>query len=207
MWQRKTKSVMEEKKYTYSSRNYKSKKKRILLLFLGVAILGVFITVFVYFFTRPSEDEKSNTEKTEKYSKSEFSKKIDSKTIKAIRRHLDNYCKFLFDENFDASYYFADKVEQFITMKNTTSDAITSYIRNSYQNEFQNGNYYIENKLFSVSSTEGGNYEALFIEKGRCFRKSKNKTQYTRVKVKAIFNSDLKIINWQEIEILENRFE
>jgi membrane-associated HD superfamily phosphohydrolase len=198
---------MEEVKYTYNS--HRKKRKKYSLVFVLLVLFVAIVTFGIICNTKHSnkKDAWTNTKTTNTLSDSKSPEVADSKTIKKIRRLLDDYCENLFRENFDASDYFADNVEQFISMKNTTASSITRYINGSYHKEFQNGKFYIEKKMFDVAFVEGGGFEAVFIEKGRCYRTSKNKTQYTRVKVKALLNSDLKIYNWKEIEILESRFE
>ena len=132
---------------------------------------------------------------------------VDDKTQKKIKTVLDNYYKNLFSESFDASNYFDDDVEQFIAMTNTTALKITTYIKDSYHKEFQDGNYIIEDDSYTFSKLDDGNIEVNFIEKGSAIRKSLNKTQHVRIKIKAVFNSQIKIVNWKEIQIFENKLE
>lgn len=148
-------------------------------------------------------DSKQSISNTKEVVSTEVTEKVKTK-IKAL---VDDYCKNLFSESFDGSDYFADEVEQFISMTNTTAKKITTYIKDSYHKEFQNGKYFIEDDLYTVTKLADGNYEAFFIEAGSCVRKSLNKTQHVRIKIKAVLNSDFKIINWQEIQIFQNKLD
>jgi hypothetical protein len=150
---------------------------------------------------------KEDKEKPETGSDKGTGSPADAKSITKVKALLTKYCKNLFSESFDASDYFANDVEQFIAMTNTTADKITTYIKDSYHKEFQNGVYIIEESPFTVTKYDDGTFEAVFIEKGKSLRKSLNKTQNVRIKIKAVLNSDYKIINWQEIQILENKLD
>ncbi len=94
--------------------------------------------------------------------------------------------------NFDAGKFFADKIELYITMRNTTPDAISKYMQTDFIKEFLNPNFGFEPESFSVTQ-QGDKYVAEYIESSKCFRNSKQKSQKVRVHVKAIIDHILRL--------------
>jgi len=114
--------------------------------------------------------------------------------------------KALENSSFDATDYFSENVDLYITMKNTSPAKINSYINNSFYKEFQNPSYIIEENGYSEEKIENGEYKITFIEKLNCFRKSKQKNQILRTKIEVIFNTNNKIRYWKQLQILQNDY-
>lgn len=123
-----------------------------------------------------------------------------------IRATIHAYYSDLTAGTFNAANYFADQVERFITMLNTTPQTINSYINTSYYKEFVNGKSEIEDGSFVVTKEAGGRYSAEYIENGSCYRTSLHKYQHTRAHVRVILNPDFKIVFFQQDKLLENEY-
>jgi uncharacterized membrane protein len=126
----------------------------------------------------------------------------------AIRDILKQYYRdYNSDERrFDASKYFAQKVDRFINLKNTTPAEITDVIENEFYDEFQESAISIEPNTLVISKLPKGYYQADFEETMSCFRKSKEQHQFIRTKVKVIFDKDLKIRYNHQERLLESRY-
>jgi uncharacterized membrane protein len=133
---------------------------------------------------------------------------IDTDKEAAIRDILKQYYRdYNSDERrFDASKYFAQKVDRFINLKNTTPAQITDVIENEFYDEFQESATSIDFKTLVISKLPKGYYQADFEETMSCFRKSKEQHQFIRTKVKVIFDRDLKIRYNHQERLLESRF-
>jgi uncharacterized membrane protein len=133
---------------------------------------------------------------------------VDVDKEASIRNILRQYYKdYNSDERrFDASKYFAHKVDRFINLKNTTPAEITDVIENEFYDEFQESATSIDLKTLVISKLPKGYYQADFEETMSCFRKSKEQHQFIRTKVKVIFDRDLKIRYNHQERLLETRF-
>ncbi len=133
---------------------------------------------------------------------------VDTDKEAAIRDILKQYYRdYNSDERrFDASKYFAEKVDRFINLKNTTPAQITDVIENEFYDEFQESATSIDFKTLVISKLPKGYYQADFEETMSCFRKSKEQHQFIRTKVKVIFDRDLKIRYNHQERLLESRF-
>ena len=119
---------------------------------------------------------------------------------------LQAYYSDLMNRTFDATRYFADRVERFITMKNTTPQAINSYINSSYYHEFTEAKSEIESNSFIVTKESGDRYSVEYIENGSCYRTSLKKYQHSRVNVKVLLNNEFKIVLIHQYKIIENDY-
>lgn len=124
----------------------------------------------------------------------------------AIKDILKQYYKDYNKQRFDASKYFAQNVDRFINLKNTTPAEITDVIENEFYDEFQEAVSNFDPKTLTISKLSKGYYQADFEETMSCFRKSKEQHQYIRTKVKVIFDKDLKIRYSHQERLLESRF-
>jgi hypothetical protein len=133
---------------------------------------------------------------------------VDVDKEAAIRDILKQYYRdYNSDERrFDASKYFAQKVDRFINLKNTTPAEITDVIENEFYDEFQESATSIDLKTLVISKLPKGYYQADFEETMSCFRKSKEQHQFIRTKVKVIFDKELKIRYNHQERLLESRF-
>lgn len=133
---------------------------------------------------------------------------VDVDKESAIRSILKQYYRDYNSEErrFDASKYFAQEVDRFINLKNTTPAEITDVIENEFYDEFQESATSIDFKTLVISKLPKGYYQADFEETMSCFRKSKEQHQYIRTKVKVIFDKDLKIRYNHQERVMESRW-
>jgi uncharacterized membrane protein len=133
---------------------------------------------------------------------------VDVEKEAAIRDILKQYYRDYNSEErrFDASRYFAQKVDRFINLRNTNPAAITEVIENEFYDEFQESVLSIEPKTLVISKLPGGHYQVDFEETMSCFRKSKEQHQFIRTKVKVIFDKDLKIRYNHQERVMESRW-
>jgi hypothetical protein len=124
----------------------------------------------------------------------------------AVRDILKQYYRDYNKKQFDASLYFAPKVDRFITLKNTTPAEITSVIENEFYDEFQEAASSIDMNTLQISKHPNGYYQADFEEIMSCFRKSKGQPQFIRTRVKVIFDRELKIRYNHQERVLETRY-
>jgi len=122
----------------------------------------------------------------------------------AVISVISNYYSGLNNKTFDANLYFADNVERFITMTNTNPSAINAYINNSFYDEFIDAHFEMEADSNTVSIQDAGYTIIEYIEQGKWYRASKHYYQKTRVHVKVIINSDLKITYFHQYNVIEN---
>lgn len=123
-----------------------------------------------------------------------------------VRNILKQYYRDYNKKSFDASRYFASKVDRFITLKNTTPAEITSVIENEFYDEFREAASSIDMGTLQISRHPNGYYQADFEETMSCFRKSKEQHQFIRTRVKVIFDRDLKIRYSHQERVLETRY-
>jgi hypothetical protein len=119
---------------------------------------------------------------------------------------LQSYYADLMNRNFDATKYFADKVDRFITMRNVTPQVINSYINSSYYKEFVNAKSEIEQEPFVVTKESQDRYSVEYIENGTCYRTSLKKYQHSRVNVKVLLTSEFKIVFFHQYKLIENDY-
>jgi len=122
-----------------------------------------------------------------------------------LKEKIVSFYKDLNNSSFDANNYFANKIESFISFKNTTPAAINNYIQKSYYTEFQKSTYHIEDGTFSSEQLENKNFKISFIETGTCYRKSKQKEYFTKIQIEVLLNSEMKIINWKQLKVIERK--
>ncbi len=129
----------------------------------------------------------------------------NNKEVNTIRQVIESYYRGLNNKTFDANEYFDSNIERYITMKNTTPDAINQYINGSYNKEWQDVSCGIENSTYNEQKTDYG-YFVTFIEYGTCFRVSKQKNEKTRVETEVKFNNNRKIIFWRMARVIEKTY-
>jgi hypothetical protein len=142
--------------------------------------------------------------------KEEISKQVsEEKNVKnrtaEISDILSQYYKDFNKKPFNASKYFADQVDRFITLRNTTPKIISDNINNYYYSEFQNAVNEIDPSTLKIERLPNGYYQADFEETMHCYRKSLEQEQTIRTKVKIIFDRDLKIKYNHQERILEKK--
>ncbi len=123
-----------------------------------------------------------------------------------IRNILKQYYRDFNEHKFDASKYFAPKVDKFISLKNTTPEEINHAINTEFYPEFEGATSNIDLKTLSISKLPNGYYLAAFEESMSCYRKSKGQHQYIKTKVKVLFDKNMKIKFNHQDTILEKKF-
>jgi hypothetical protein len=123
-----------------------------------------------------------------------------------IRNILKQYYRDFNEHKFDASKYFAPKVDRFISLKNTTPEEINHAINTEFYPEFEGAASNIDLKTLSISKLPNGYYQADFEESMSCYRKSKDQHQYIKTKVKVLFDKNMKIRYNRQETILEKKF-
>lgn len=123
-----------------------------------------------------------------------------------IRTLVTNYFQSISDKTFDATNFFAEKVEYFITKKNTTPWEINDEMKSHYS-EFVDSKFTFTQD-FEVTyheSISGINYVSFkgFFE---AFRTSKNKKQECVVTIKLGLNKNNKIVYYKEDKIENLKF-
>lgn len=206
--------IKTEENQTNSSPKKSSKKR--LYVIVGVVLLIIIVIVVVATSNSGSVATSSSsldstavsdsgaTQSQAKSSETEQPTKV-SKTNVSARQPIDLYYEELRSENFDANRYFSPQIERFISMKNTTPEAINKYIINSYFKGYKNNDYSIENGSYEERSLDNGNTEASFIEVGTCFKVKQDKDLFTRLKMVVLVNSEGKIYKWTQTAVLEKR--
>lgn len=185
----------------------KSSKKRLygIIAIVSVILVGAVLYVSGVFNSGEKTGSSATTTDTTAVSTGNSNPGEDA-AVPQAKATLQAYYADLMNGTFDATRYFADPVERFITMLNTTPQAINSYINSSYYKEFVNGRSEIENGTFILTKDGGDRYSVEYIENGSCFRTSRQKYQHTRAHVKVILNSGFKIVFFQQDKLLQNDF-
>ncbi len=93
---------------------------------------------------------------------------------------LHTYYRELNDGSFDANRYFEPSVERYITMMNTSTDAMNSYIRNVFPKQFKEHHFELEEGSLSQESPS----EYLYVEHSRYIQAGKSQSVEKRVKVR-----------------------
>jgi len=134
----------------------------------------------------------------------------NEKTDDAIKTRanatIQAYYSDLMNKTFDATKYFSDKIDRFISIKNTNPNAINSYINSSYYKEFANARSEIERDSFTINKEPGNEYSVEYIENGSCYRTSLKKYQHAIVNVRVMLNDEFKIISFHQYKIIENDY-
>jgi outer membrane protein OmpA-like peptidoglycan-associated protein len=98
----------------------------------------------------------------------------------AVLDVLHAYYRELNDGSFDADRYFEPSVERYITMMNTSTDAMNNYIRNIFPKQFKEHHFELEEGTLSEESP--GQY--LYVEHSRYIQAGKSQSVEKRVKVR-----------------------
>jgi outer membrane protein OmpA-like peptidoglycan-associated protein len=98
----------------------------------------------------------------------------------AVLEILHAYYRELNDGTFDANRYFEPSVERYITMMNTSTDAMNNYIRNIFPKQFKEHHFELEEG--SLSEESPGQY--LYVEHSRYIQAGKSQSVEKRVKVR-----------------------
>ena len=102
---------------------------------------------------------------------------------------------------FDANVYFSDMVDVFITMRNTTPDAINVEMYNN-ESDYSNSTYRIIGDRSVLTSNDKWEVWILF----NTYRSSTNRNQECRIKVEFTFDLFGKINSYSEVQVEDLRY-
>jgi outer membrane protein OmpA-like peptidoglycan-associated protein len=111
---------------------------------------------------------------------------------------LHAYYRELNDGNFDANRYFEPSVERYITMMNTSTDAMNNYIRNIFPKQFKQHHFELEEGSLSEESAA----QYLYVEHSRYIQAGKTQSVEKRVKVRIRLSSAGKLVFLQQFQKL-----
>ena len=188
-------------------------KKTNNLLIIGIPVLLIITIVLILCVTGVfSSHKKTNdnltsttnstttTNNTDSNSKTSADNDYQTKVLATI----NSYYSDLNNKTFEATKYFADKVDRFITMLNTTPADINNNINTSFYKEFRESKSNMLDSAYTITKEENDNYSIDYIEYGECFRTSLQQFRKAEVRVKVILNADFKIKSFYEYLILKN---
>jgi len=116
----------------------------------------------------------------------------------AVLDTLHAYYRELNDGNFDANRYFEPSVERYITMMNTSTDAMNNYIRNIFPKQFKEHHFELEEG--SLSEESGGQY--VYVEHSRYIQAGKSQSVEKRVKVRIRTSPSNKLVSLHQFQRL-----
>ena len=119
----------------------------------------------------------------------------------SVQDFMIGYYHDICNNNLDVSTYFPNNVNQFITLKNTTSDKIDYQINTVAKKEFRNAKINIISDVEEVNlDSNDGNRYFKFSILFEAFRNSKNKNTSCDVDIEIGLNSDFKIVSYKEMK-------
>jgi hypothetical protein len=118
---------------------------------------------------------------------------------------VKNYYTDITNNEFNASNYFADNVDQYINYTNTTPDEINSLFFN--KKDYTNESVIFDESTFTFQRNFENIYYFNYSINYSCFRPRKNKTQTCDVDIEIGFDKDYKIKSYKEMEIRNLTFE
>ena len=154
------------------------------------------------FFNEPQE--RTTKELNQQQSSEQHSDKSQKREIDVLN-FLKDYYNAIAKGNFKAEVYFSESVDQYIQKKHTTPSEINAIHRNN--NEFQNAQSVIVNNEIDFSYSNGGVDYYNYMINFTCFRASKKKRQFCKVKVEVGIDKKNKIKSYREIEVYDLKFE
>jgi uncharacterized protein (TIGR02145 family) len=137
----------------------------------------------------------------------EISNSNNDISSQSVQDFMNGYYQDICNNNFDVNTYFSNNVNQFITLKNTTSDIINYQINNVAKNEFRNSKISIISDVEEVNSdsNDGSRYFTFSILFD-AFRVSKNKNTSCNVDIEVGVNSEFKIVSYRELKYYNYKF-
>lgn len=135
------------------------------------------------------------------YRPADASRSMRSELLSEVK----NYYNSLNPSSYDATRFFAPRVDRYFAKENVTPAYINSSVRNSFFPEFSDPVTKIDPTSFRY--TQEGEYHRLnFQSTFTCYRRSKRKYEFARVETTFIFNQDKKIISLYEDRVWDVRF-
>lgn len=133
--------------------------------------------------------------------KADINKVSSTISSQSVQDFMNKYYQDICQNNFDVSTYFSSNVNQFITLKNTTSNTIDYQINTVAKKEFRN------TKINITSSVEETNNDLndenkyfKFSISFETFRVSKNKNTSCDIDVEIGLTPDFKIMSYRELK-------
>jgi len=122
-----------------------------------------------------------------------------------LSEKIKNYYTDITNNEFNASNYFADNVDQYINYTNTTPDEINSLFFN--KKDYTNESVIFDESTYVFRRDFDNIYYFNYSINYSCFRTRKNKTQTCDVDIEIGFDEDFKIKSYKELEIRNLTFE
>lgn len=122
-----------------------------------------------------------------------------------LSEKIKSYYNDITNNEFNASNYYADQVNQYITLYNVTPDEINYDFSN--KQDYTNEKVYFDESTFIFQTESENIYYFNYSINYSCFRTIKNKTQTCDVDIEIGFDQDFKIKSYKELEIRNLTFE
>ncbi|MCU0352292.1 MAG: hypothetical protein MUD08_00915 [Cytophagales bacterium] len=132
-------------------------------------------------------------------------KEEDANTV-LVQRILASYYRDLSSQKFDASKYYARRVDRFLNQRDITPQLITTQIEENFYTDFQDAVSSVVPNTLEVSPMKGGKFQADFKEVVRCYRKSAKSHQIITSRVKVVFDRNMRIIYYSAQQIKPTKF-
>ncbi len=123
-----------------------------------------------------------------------------------IRTIVTSYFQSISDKSFDATNFFAEKVDNFITKKNVTPWDINEEMRRHYDEFIDSKFTFAEDFEITYHESAGGINYVSFKGFFEAYRASKNKNQECIVTIKMGLNRNNKIVFYKEEKIENLKF-
>lgn len=118
-----------------------------------------------------------------------------------VEQVLQAYYRDLNAGSFDADRYFESRVSRYITMRNTSTQAMNSYIRNVFPKQFKEAHFDME----PGSLVREPNGEYVYVERSSYTVARSNKKLEQRVKVRIQLSAGGKLVSLHQFEKLPRR--
>ncbi|MCW1148038.1 hypothetical protein [Flavobacterium lacisediminis] len=120
----------------------------------------------------------------------------------ALNEHIKDMYEDIMNNKFDATKYYSDNVDLFITRKNIKSSEITKLYRN--EKEYVNQKFTIKDNIYRFQVNDNITYYRYTVDYS-CFRVSKNKNQSCKVYIEIGIGED-GIKSYKELKVENIKF-
>lgn len=120
-------------------------------------------------------------------------------------RKTRQYFEILGGSDFDANKYYASQVDKYYNRESLTPEDINDLYYKGFYPEFGNPAFEFKESSFDLQIS-GESYVLYFEGIFTCYRKSKKKFQFSRVKTAMTYNKDFQIRSIYEEDIWDVRF-
>lgn len=184
----KTKKEAESKTKTTDTKKPKKKRGLFRKLFKWIVAIAIVLIVIKVLDNIPKETDDMGEEDY----------------VERAENIMSNYYSSFRDKSFDAKNFFADTVKKYIMMRNTNPVAINKNIEKYYYKEFRHPKSEVEDGTMTLESDTAGIYKFSCIVRGKSYRRSKKKYNFTRSFTEIAFNRDFDIISYSYSKVLED---